>query len=103
MEVFVRVAECGSFSRAAESLDLANATVTTCVRNLERLISKICRKVVKEVLTKAGDKAGEKTIKVTEKNLEKVFAPLVKKKSRALILCDLRVHKYKSSTFQAGA
>jgi len=36
MEVFVRVAERGSFSRAAESLDLANATVTTCVRNLER-------------------------------------------------------------------
>ena len=36
MEVFVRVAECGSFSRAASSLDLANATVTTCVRNLER-------------------------------------------------------------------
>jgi len=36
MEVFVRVAECGSFSRAAESLNLANATVTTCVRNLER-------------------------------------------------------------------
>ncbi|WP_232080850.1 LysR family transcriptional regulator [Variovorax sp. SRS16] len=32
----MRVAECGSFSRAAESLDLANATVTTCVRNLER-------------------------------------------------------------------
>src|ERR1700742_687909 len=36
MEVFVRVADCGSFSRAAESLDLANATVTACVRNLER-------------------------------------------------------------------
>lgn len=36
MEVFIRVAECGSFSRAAESLNLANATVTTCVRNLER-------------------------------------------------------------------
>lgn len=36
MTVFVRVAECGSFSRAAEALDLANATVTTCVRNLER-------------------------------------------------------------------
>mgnify|MGYP000934541837 CR=1 FL=1 len=35
MSVFVRVAECASFSRAAESLDLANATVTTCVRNLE--------------------------------------------------------------------
>lgn len=36
MEVFVRVAECGSFSRAAESLNLANATVTASVRNLER-------------------------------------------------------------------
>lgn len=36
MEVFTRVAECASFSRAAESLDLANATVTACVRNLER-------------------------------------------------------------------
>src|SRR5579864_5681897 len=36
MEVFARVSECGSFSRAAESLNLANATVTSCVRNLER-------------------------------------------------------------------
>lgn len=36
MEVFVRVVECGSFSRAAESLDLANATVTSCIRNLEK-------------------------------------------------------------------
>lgn len=36
MTVFVRVAEAGSFSRAAESLDLANATVTTCIRNLEQ-------------------------------------------------------------------
>jgi LysR family transcriptional regulator for bpeEF and oprC len=36
MEVFARVSECGSFSRAAESLNLANATVTSCVRNLEK-------------------------------------------------------------------
>lgn len=36
MNVFVRVAECGSFSGAANALDLANATVTTCIRNLER-------------------------------------------------------------------
>jgi LysR family transcriptional regulator for bpeEF and oprC len=36
MEVFVRVSECGSFSRAAESLNLANATVTSCIRNLEK-------------------------------------------------------------------
>lgn len=35
MEVFVRVIECGSFSKAAESLNLANATVTSNVRNLE--------------------------------------------------------------------
>jgi LysR family transcriptional regulator, regulator for bpeEF and oprC len=36
MEVFVRVAESGSFSRAAESLHIATATVTTCVRKFER-------------------------------------------------------------------
>lgn len=36
MEVLIRVVECGSFSRAAASLDLANATVTACVRNLEK-------------------------------------------------------------------
>ncbi|MGH8811305.1 MAG: helix-turn-helix domain-containing protein, partial [Advenella sp.] len=36
MEVFMRVMECGSFSRAAESLDLANATVTSSLRNLEK-------------------------------------------------------------------
>lgn len=36
MEVFVRVVECKSFSRAAESLDLANATVTSSLRNLEK-------------------------------------------------------------------
>ena len=39
IEVFVRVAECGSFSRAAESLDVGNATVTSMVRNLERHLS----------------------------------------------------------------
>lgn len=38
MQVFVRVVECGSFSRAAESLDIANATVTSCVRNLENYL-----------------------------------------------------------------
>lgn len=36
MEVFSKVTECGSFSRAAEALNLANATVTSCVRNLEK-------------------------------------------------------------------
>ncbi|HSV82123.1 MAG TPA: LysR family transcriptional regulator [Ramlibacter sp.] len=36
VEVFVRVPECGSFSRAADSLNLASGTVTASVRNLER-------------------------------------------------------------------
>lgn len=38
MQVFVRVVECNSFSRAAESLDIANATVTSSVRNLENYL-----------------------------------------------------------------
>lgn len=36
MEVFIKVVEAGSLSRAATHLDLANASVTTCIRNLER-------------------------------------------------------------------
>lgn len=36
MEVFVRVIECGSFTKAAESLNLANATITSSLRNLEK-------------------------------------------------------------------
>ena len=36
MEVFVRVVESRSFSGAAASLDVANATVTACIRNLEQ-------------------------------------------------------------------
>jgi LysR family transcriptional regulator for bpeEF and oprC len=35
MEVFVRVAEAGSFSRAANQLDLGNAAVTAAIKNLE--------------------------------------------------------------------
>lgn len=35
MEVFVKVVEAGSLSGAATHLDLANASVTTCIRNLE--------------------------------------------------------------------
>ena len=59
MEVFVRVVECGSFSRAAESLDLANATVTSCIRNLEKhlgvtLIQRNTRRYAKRQLSYWG-------------------------------------------------
>jgi LysR family transcriptional regulator for bpeEF and oprC len=36
MQVFVRVVEAGSFTRAANQLDMANASVTSCVQNLEK-------------------------------------------------------------------
>ncbi len=35
MQVFVKVVEAASFSGAARQLDLANASVTSCIRNLE--------------------------------------------------------------------
>ena len=56
MEVFVRVAETGSFTRAARALDLANASVTTCVRNLERQlgVSLLDRDTRRVSLTEAG-------------------------------------------------
>lgn len=57
MQVFLRVAECGSFSRAAASLDLANASVTSCVRNLERHLgaSLFNRNTRSLSLTEAGE------------------------------------------------
>lgn len=36
MTVFVRVAECRNFTAAARSLNVANATITSCIGNLER-------------------------------------------------------------------
>jgi LysR family transcriptional regulator for bpeEF and oprC len=35
MEVFVNIVQVGSFSRAAEHLDMANSSITSCIRNLE--------------------------------------------------------------------
>ncbi|MFC4277412.1 LysR family transcriptional regulator [Achromobacter aloeverae] len=57
MQVFVRVAECGSFSRGAESLNLANATVTISVRNLEKYLGVplIVRGTRKLRLTEEGE------------------------------------------------
>jgi len=68
MEVFVRVAECGSFSRAAESLDLANATVTTCVRNLEKHldVTLINRDTRRLRLTEEGQKYLERARELLE-------------------------------------
>jgi len=36
MRIFIRITELGSFSRAAEDLDLPRATVSTALKNLEQ-------------------------------------------------------------------
>lgn len=36
MQIFARVVECGGFTKAADSLDVGNATVTDAVNNLEK-------------------------------------------------------------------
>ncbi|MFP3499662.1 LysR family transcriptional regulator, partial [Pseudomonas sp. SIMBA_059] len=50
MQVFVRVAEAGSFSQAAQTLSLPASTVTSSVKNLEkylqvRLLNRTTRRV----------------------------------------------------------
>lgn len=50
MQVFIRVAEAGSFTRAAETLEMPRATVTTAVQQLEahlgvRLLNRTTRRV----------------------------------------------------------
>jgi LysR family transcriptional regulator for bpeEF and oprC len=58
MQVFTRVVECSSFNRAAESLDIANATVTSSVRNLETHlgVSLLSRNTRTLRLTDAGER-----------------------------------------------
>lgn len=81
MEVFVRVVECESFSRAAESLDLANATVTSSLRNLEKYlgVTLIQRNTRQLHLTEEG----------------KAFLPKCKEILRAVAEAetDVKVHK----------
>lgn len=50
MQVFIRVAEAGSFVRAAETLSLPSSTVTSTIKNLEkylqvRLLNRTTRRV----------------------------------------------------------
>lgn len=50
MQVFTRVAEAGSFVRAAETLSLPSSTVTSTIKNLEkylqvRLLNRTTRRV----------------------------------------------------------
>lgn len=50
MQVFVRVVETGSFTKAAETLSMAPSSVTTCIKNLEaylqvRLLHRTTRRI----------------------------------------------------------
>jgi LysR family transcriptional regulator for bpeEF and oprC len=58
MEIFVRVAEAGSFSKAAEQLGLANASVTSAIRNLESHLGVLLihRNTRVSSLTEAGER-----------------------------------------------
>jgi LysR family transcriptional regulator, regulator for bpeEF and oprC len=66
MEVFVRVVEVGSFSRAAERLDMGKATVTTVLQNLEnhlgvRLLNRTTRRLS---LTDDGTAYYERAVRI---------------------------------------
>ncbi len=69
MQVFTRVVECGNFSRAAESLDIANATVTASVRNLETFLgtSLLSRNTRTLRLTDAGEKYFKQCVELLQR------------------------------------
>lgn len=58
MRVFIRIAELGSFSRAAEDLDLPRATVSTALKNLEqRLGVRLFLRTTRQVkITEEGER-----------------------------------------------
>ena len=91
MQVFRRVAEHSSFSKAAEQLDLPRATVTNAVQQLEkqlgvRLLQRTTRKVS---LTHEGSLYLERCIRVLDElaDAEQLFAPQVQ--PRGVVRIDL--------------
>ena len=90
-QVFRRVAEHSSFSKAAEQLDLPRATVTNAVQQLEkqlgvRLLQRTTRKVS---LTHEGSLYLERCIRVLDEldDAEQLFAPQVQ--PRGVVRIDL--------------
>lgn len=58
MEVFVQVVDTGSFTRAADSMKLPKATVSTLVRNLERELSvKLLNRTTRQISVTADGAA----------------------------------------------
>lgn len=59
LEILLRVAECASFSRAAERLSVSKATVTVAIRTLERHlnVTLIRRDSRRQLLTDEGEQA----------------------------------------------
>ena len=71
MAVFARVVEAGSFTRAADSLDMPNATLSKMVQDLEahlgvRLLQRTTRRVT---VTPEGREYYEKTLRIVRQNL----------------------------------
>jgi len=51
MEVFIQVVDCGSFTRAAEMLDLPKATVSTLIQSLESALAvKLLHRTTRQVM-----------------------------------------------------
>lgn len=91
MQVFARVAEQGSFTKAAEQLDLPRPTVTNAVQQLEsqlgvRLLHRTTRKVS---LTHEGERYLERCTRVLQElaDAENLFAPQVR--PRGIVRVDL--------------
>ncbi|WP_088706605.1 LysR family transcriptional regulator [Noviherbaspirillum denitrificans] len=66
MEVFVKVVDAGGFTRAADSLQLPKATVSTLVRNLETALSvKLLNRTTRQVsLTADGAAYYERCVRI---------------------------------------
>ena len=80
MEVFVQVVDTGSFTRAAENLQMPKATVSTLVRNLETaLAAKLLNRTTRQIsVTADGAAYYERCLAILRSYLDRsaLFAPV---------------------------
>jgi DNA-binding transcriptional LysR family regulator len=91
MQVFVRIAQCGSFSKAAEDLQIPRATVSNLVKRLEnRLGVRLLERTTRQVrTTQEGDNYYRRCLRILA-DLEEADSAFQNKPPKGLLRINLQ-------------
>ena len=91
MQVFVRIAQCGSFSQAAEDLQIPRATVSNLVKRLERRLGvRLLERTTRQVrTTQEGDNYYRRCLRILA-DLEEADSAFQNKPPKGLLRVNLQ-------------